>query len=704
MNFLRLVSPAILLPALSLQGQGQTLTQAESFWRAHDYTAANNAFRALVAHDQKNPEYRVRWGRLLLERFNPTEAGALFGEALALKPDYAPALLGLAMTAEETFDGKAISFAQKAIQADPKYVEAREFLARLRLEDNDTKGAIQEADSALTIQPDALDALAIRATVDLLADKPATEWFRKIFTKNPRYGKAYATAAHFFVLNRRYEDGIAYYAKAVAITPDLWDAHSQLGINLMRLGREDEARKQLELSYNNGYKDAATVNSLRLMDSYKRYDTFRTDTTILRLRKEEADVLRPYFEGEMKRAMAAYDKKYKMKLTRPVQVEVYPDHEDFAVRTMGMPGLGALGVTFNDVIAMDSPSGRKPGEFHWASTLWHEMSHVYVLTATNYRVPRWFTEGMAVHEETAASPDWGDRMSPDVIKAIQDKKLLPVAEIDRGFVHPSYPGQVVVSYFQAGKICDFISEKWGESKLLDMVHAFAQTTDTEDVVRKQLNLEPAEFDKQFFAWLDKSTKKTVDSYAEWRAKIKTLPALAKAGKPEEVIAIGLAIRDLYPEYVEAGSVYVFLADAYTAKGDKAAALDQLERYSQIGGRDPETIKRLATMFEAANRPQDAARALARLNYIAPLDQDLHRRLGALYLAQNNPTGAIREFGAVAAAKPLDQAGAHYDLARAYHAAKQDDKAREQVETALEAAPSFKPAQKLLLELSQDNNR
>ena len=30
--------------------------------------------------------------------------------------------------------------------------------------------------------------------------------------------------------------------------------------------------------------------------------------------------------------------KYRTKLAGPVQVEVYPDHEDFAVRTLGMPG------------------------------------------------------------------------------------------------------------------------------------------------------------------------------------------------------------------------------------------------------------------------------------------------------------------------------------------------------------------------------
>ena len=64
------------------------------------------------------------------------------------------------------------------------------------------------------------------------------------------------------------------------------------------------------------------------------------------------------------------------------------------------------------------------------------MSHVFTLTTTEHRVPRWFTEGMAVHEETAVSPDWGDRLGPDVISAIKDKKLLPIAELDRGFIHP----------------------------------------------------------------------------------------------------------------------------------------------------------------------------------------------------------------------------------------------------------------------------
>ncbi len=75
-----------------------------------------------------------------------------------------------------------------------------------------------------------------------------------------------------------------------------------------------------------------------------------------------------------------------------------------------------------------------------------------------------------------------------MIVAIRDKKLLPVAKLDRGFVFPDYPAQVVVSYFQAGSICDFIGEKWGEGKLLDMVHSYAKLETTPDVIQQDLGI------------------------------------------------------------------------------------------------------------------------------------------------------------------------------------------------------------------------
>ena len=98
---------------------GQTLDRAEQLWKSHDYQGANNAFRELVKANPKNPDYRVRWGRLFLDRFNNEEAAKLFAEALAIKKDHPGALLGLALVAADGFEGKAVELAGQAVAADP---------------------------------------------------------------------------------------------------------------------------------------------------------------------------------------------------------------------------------------------------------------------------------------------------------------------------------------------------------------------------------------------------------------------------------------------------------------------------------------------------------------------------------------------------------------------------------------------------------
>lgn len=677
--------------------------KAEGFWGIGRYKEANDEFRLALQHHPESAEIRVRWGRLFLERFNKAEAGGLFQEALGKDPKSAPAFLGMALLASEGFTKDAVELAQKAADADPKMPEAHELLAYLALEDNDEDKAAKEADKALAISSEALDALAIHATIDWLNDKTNTPWLGKITAINPAYGEAQSTAGHFFVINRRYKEGVEHYRAAIQMSPELWQAHSELGVNLIRLGQFEEGAKELEAAYNGGFKSTETINALRLLDKFpgKDYVAYKTPTTILRLEKKEAELLRPYIEAELERAIATYDKKYQMKLAGPVELDVFPNHEDFSVFTAAMPGLGnILGVTFGLNFAMDSPSGRPPGSFHWASTLWHELSHVYVLQATQHRVPRWFTEGFAVYEETAASPDWGDRLDPEVINAIKEDKLLPIADLDRGFLRPSYPMQVIVSYYQAGKICNFVVEKWSYQKLLDMMHAYARLESTPDIVKKQLGLTPEEFDKQFLAWLHAQTKAPVEHFADWKKGLKQMHEDMKAKKYDAVLEQGQAIHDYFLDYVEPGSVYELMADAYSAKGDKAAARKQLEQWSAIGGRSPLLIKKLATLEEEAGDTKKAAAVLNRLNYIYPEDEELHRRLGDLWLAQNNVAGAIREYQAVVALKPLDQATSHFRLAKAFKTANRMDDARDQVLLSLEAAPGYKPAQQLLLELSK----
>jgi cellulose synthase operon protein C len=692
----RLSSIAAIALAAVFALPAQTLDQAETARKARRYSEANDIYRALVEREPKNANVRVRWGRMFLEYSQPGDAKDLFTEAIEIDKNCAGAYFGLALMAADGFDGQAAELAAEALKNDPKLTEAQELLARLALEDNDTVKATEEARKALQMDPNAVQAKAILATIDWLADKKDSSW-------DPKDARGYETAARFFVINRRYDEGIAFYRKAIAMDPQLYSARSQLGVNLMRMGQDEEAYKQLEECYNNSFRDDATRNSLKLLDTLKKFVTVRDDVVSLRMDKKESDLLAPYFQGEMKRIRAAYDKKYAFKFDGPLGLEVYPNHPDFEVRTLGLPGLGALGVTFGRTVAMDSPSSRKPGEFHWASTLWHEMSHVYTIALTNSHVPRWFTEGLAVHEETQVSPEWGDRLDPSVIEYIKGKKLLPISVLDRGFVHPKSAIQVGVSYFQAGKICDYIADNFGWPAIMAMLHDFAAGEETPAVVRKELKIEPEEFDKRFLAYVEAATKTPVEKFDEWRGRLKEMAAMAKEKDYDGVIREGLAIRDFYSDYVETGSVYEFLADAYAAKNDKASAMAQLDRYMKAGGRDPVLLKRQAQYLSEAGRKKEAAEALDRLNFIYPMDNEQHRTLGTLWLEQGNVEGAVREFAAVAAHNPIDPAEAHYQLANALFANHQTEKAQDEALTSLEAAPSYKPAQKLLLEINAAAN-
>ena len=162
-----------------------------------------------------------------------------------------------------------------------------------------------------------------------------------------------------------------------------------------------------------------------------------------------------------------------------------------------------------------------------------------------------------MHEETAVSPEWGDRLGPDDDQRHQGQE----AAADRGAgsrLHsPSCAAaRSSISYFQAGKICDYINEKWGWDTLLAMLHDFGDGEDTAAVIRKELKIEPDEFDKQFLAHLEADTKNAVDALRRLEEAAEAMvDKLVKTKDWDAVIKEGTAIRDFYPDYVEEHSVY-----------------------------------------------------------------------------------------------------------------------------------------------------
>jgi tetratricopeptide (TPR) repeat protein len=209
-----------------------------------------------------------------------------------------------------------------------------------------------------------------------------------------------------------------------------------------------------------------------------------------------------------------------------------------------------------------------------------------------------------------------------------------------------------------------------------------------------------EFDEQFLAWLNEQAGSTVAGYEKWTKDMKALAAMMKMDNYRQVTEAGPKIRDGNPGYVESASAYEMIAEAHLKMDDKKAAAAELERYLKAGGRSPALIKKLAGLQTEVGRKADAAATLNRLNLIYPVnDEGLHRDLGDLFMELGDLDGAIREYGAVVALSPIDQAASQFNLAKAYKAAEKPGEALEHVILALEAAPGYRPAQEMLLELS-----
>ncbi len=110
-------------------------------------------------------------------------------------------------------------------------MEAQELLARWRSKTTTIKRAADEANKALAIDPNAVQAQGHSGHHRLAGGKKETPW-------DPHDARGYEIAGHFFVLNRRYEEGIEYYRKAIALDPHLYTRAFAVGINLMRLGQD----------------------------------------------------------------------------------------------------------------------------------------------------------------------------------------------------------------------------------------------------------------------------------------------------------------------------------------------------------------------------------------------------------------------------------------------------------------------------------
>ena len=692
-----------------------------------NFQIARDALRVFDEAAAANPrdlEPKVRVGQLFFDKYNNTGATDTFREVLAVNPSHPRALLGMARSLHFDGSAEAMETARRSLEVNPNLVGARILLARLYIELEQYDAAGAEAERALEINPSSTEAWAVLATIRYLQGNPNYERAReRALSLNPRYAGLYTTLAELSARTRLYQQAVDFARQAVALDSLSWRGHGLLGMNLLRTGAIDQGRASLEVSFALAPFDPWTKNTLDLLDTFANYTTTTSEHFELILHRDEARLLAIYMADVGDDAYESLAARYGRTVPTPIRLEVFPRHADFSVRTVGLAGLGALGVSFGTVLAMDSPSARGVGQFHWGSTLWHEVAHAFHLTISQHRVPRWFTEGLAVFEERRARPGWGDDVSVGFLTAYMEDRLHPVSKLNNGFVRPAYPQEVVFSYYLASLVCEFIQRDWGDQALVDILLAYGKGQTTVEVFESVLGMEPREFDRAFDGYMrerftgaltalrsphldelqqgmDVSALRRIAARREndFPVQLETGRALVRAGAYRDAIPFLERAKELFPEYAGPDSPYWYLALAYKEQGALAAAAQQLADLTAINaGHYRAYLERADLLIELADSA-GAAQALDRAQYVYPFDVGIHTRLAELYAGQQQWDGAIRERRAVLALDPVDRAEAEYQLAAAYAAAGDLRAARRAVLRALERAPNFEKALDLLLDI------
>lgn len=688
--------------------------------------------------DPGDPLPRLLAAELLLDKFNTAEAAESITAVLRNNPRHPRGLFLTARLQDRPAaalddGGEPIDALAQALAVNPHLPPARALEVQRLLEQDRHEEAEGRAAAAVEALPDAPETLAALAAVRLLAGEES-----ELFELEARYLRNWAgdplfdlTLASAAERRRWYREAAQRSRAALRRSPDSAAALRLLGLNLLRLGDAAEGRRVLEDAFRRDPFDALVKNTLDLLDELDGFARVSAPPFEFVLPAAEAEVLRPYVEALSREAVDSFRKRYGYEPPEALRIEIYDRSADFSVRTVGIPGIGAHGVCFGNVIALESPSAREIGTYHWASTLWHELAHAAAMGLTDNRVPRWFTEGLSLLEERWR---FGDGASLPFYLALRDGRLLDIPHLDDGFVRPAWPGQVAVSYFHASLVLEHLEREYGFGAILEMLEGYRRGLDTPRVIEEVLGISPEALDEAVDAVLEARFGETARGLkesgpggqgaphtrpAEPDRGIETLVARAEAAPANFAVQIraGIALHEagrnaeaterferaaeLAPEYGGADGPYRYLSRLYADAGQPDLARLSLHDHLKRFPAAYDEWLRLAATYSEAGNPREAGAALMSAIEAYPMLPEPHERLAEAAAAQGLADLEVRERQAALASGAPDRAGALYSLALAHFRAGDRTAARRRVLEALEIAPTFDPALRLLLDLRRE---
>jgi cellulose synthase operon protein C len=688
--------------------------------RARD---ANSLYRAADGASA-DPAIDTAWGLLFLEKYNKPEALKSLQEAIKADAEWAPAHAGLGRVLSDENPPAAAAAARRALEIDPQLADAHLLLAELDLNNSRHDDARAKIQTVLGVNPSHLEARSWLGAIAYVRDDQAgfEAEVKRVLAINPAYGDVYRIAADLAARNYRFEEAVALARRAVALDPSNTRAFGSLGMHLMRTGDEVEARRALERSFNGDPFDVVTYNLLALLDTLDKFVVESSGDLIIKFHPDEAAVMREYVIPLAHEAVKTLSAKYQITPKGPILIEVFPAHDDFAVRTLGLPGMiGALGACFGRVVTMDSPRAREPGTFSWQATLWHELAHVITLQLSNQRVPRWLTEGISVYEEAQARAEWGRDMEVPFAVALQRREILKVKDLNSGFTRPD---TIALAYYEASLLVDHIVATYGRDAVRRLLVAYGEGLEGEAALKKGLGASTDQLqatfdtalDKRFASLLAALRPASADGPSEEPRRAPGIDALKAAAAADPTsyraqLALGRALAEagdtaayepleraaaLVPVATGEQSPNAIIARLAQKLGDVPRAIRAYRALLDHDHSAVEPARQLAALAEKAGDEKTAGFAWDRVVALDPFDAQAHTGSGRLAMKRRDPVLATREFKAALLTNVQDKAGAHCDLGEAYLLAGRTADAKKEALSALEIAPTFERAQDLLL--------
>jgi tetratricopeptide (TPR) repeat protein len=708
-----------------------------------------------------SPEARVMLGRFFLLRGADARKvlDQFYDIATKESPGLVDAYLATAELALGKQDGalaaETLRKAPKDAAEDPRF----HYLLARALSDEDRAKSEQALDAALKINPQHVDSLLMR--VDHLVDAEkyddAARGIEQILAVNPHEPRAWAyravlahlkadrdgeASARRSALARwasnpevdhligqklsqkyRFAEGSAYQKRALGLDAEYPPAKLLLCQDLLRLGEEAEGWTLADQVFAKDGYNVVAYNLVTLRDHLAGFRTLQADGLVVRMDPREADLYGPRVLDLLRRARATLGAKYGVSVPTPLVVEIFPQKKEFAVRTFGLPGAdGLLGVCFGRVITANSPASQGEHPANWEAVLWHEFCHTVTLTKTRNAMPRWLSEGISVYEEGQQNPAWRSQSNPRIRAMLLGEELTPLSRLSSAFLAPKSPLHLQFAYHESALAVEFLVERFGLPALKGLLDDLGAGKTINDALPGRTKMSLVQLDEDFVrfargkaeriapdatweepdlpgdadsskvaAWLETHPK----SFWGWRRLAWRLVAEAKWPRAKEALE---TLRKLDPDYVGPENAYMGLATVSRNQSDPAAERAALEDLATRDGSASPAYLRLMELDEAASDWKALARDARRMLAVNPLVPAPHRQLARAAEHLGERDEAIAAYRALLRLDDTDPAEAHFRLARLLREGGRPDEARREVLKALEDAPRFLEAHRLLLDL------